>query len=221
MGGTGIPEVNQELAGSHSPSSLTEPFREGGCKGAWAADRQETQFKKMRRTLPAVQCAFAAVASLLQTRGPSASLGYRSLYCLRSGSPRTPRPALPPLTSHCFCALTLAEFSSSSAVQSSPGNSKNLTFLVFWALELKDDPSYYLNIVINLTGFFKKSQEPFIYIFIYLFCLFKAAPWGILRFPGYGSNWSCSHRPTPQQLGIQASSATYTTAHGSLRSLTH
>ena len=46
---------------------------------------------------------------------------------------------------------------------------------------------------------------------------------GMWRFPGWRSNWSCSCWPTPepQQLGIQASSATYTTAHGNARSLTH
>ena len=43
------------------------------------------------------------------------------------------------------------------------------------------------------------------------------------RFPGWGLNHSCSCWPTsqPQQLGIRAASATYTTAHGNARSLTH
>ena len=38
-----------------------------------------------------------------------------------------------------------------------------------------------------------------------------------------GSNWSCSHQPMPepQQRGIQATSVTYTTAHGNAGSLTH
>ena len=42
-------------------------------------------------------------------------------------------------------------------------------------------------------------------------------------FPGQGSNISSSCQPTPQpqQLRIQALSSTYTTAHGSTRSLTH
>ena len=41
--------------------------------------------------------------------------------------------------------------------------------------------------------------------------------------PRPGSSQSYSHRPTPQpqQLGIWATSATYSTAHGNTRSLTH
>ena len=61
-------------------------------------------------------------------------------------------------------------------------------------------------------------------LFIYLsFCLFQGWIQGMWRFPGYGSNWSCSRQPTPQpqQLGIRAVSATYTTAHGNAGSLTH
>ena len=44
-----------------------------------------------------------------------------------------------------------------------------------------------------------------------------------MEVPRLGVSWSCScqPRPEPQQLGIQASSATYTTAHGNARSLTH
>ena len=40
---------------------------------------------------------------------------------------------------------------------------------------------------------------------------------------GRVSNWSCSWQPMPQphQLEIWATSATYTTAHGNTRSLTH
>ena len=44
-----------------------------------------------------------------------------------------------------------------------------------------------------------------------------------MEVPRLGSNRSCSHwpMPEPQQLGIRAESATYTTAHGNARSLTH
>ena len=44
-----------------------------------------------------------------------------------------------------------------------------------------------------------------------------------MEIPSQGSNWSCSYRPTsqPQQRGIQAMSATYTTAHGNTGSLTY
>ena len=48
---------------------------------------------------------------------------------------------------------------------------------------------------------------------------------GIWKFPGWGSNWSCSHWPMPQpqprQLGIQAESMSYILAHGNTGSLTH
>ena len=55
------------------------------------------------------------------------------------------------------------------------------------------------------------------------FCHFLGHSCGIWRFPGWGLNWSCSCWPTPelQQRGIRASSATYNTAHGNARSLTH
>ena len=84
-----------------------------------------------------------------------------------------------------------------------------------------------------------REQRPYRARFLFIFCLFvvvaisckdhcfknkrKEIHRGIWRFPGQGSNRSCSHRPTPQpqQRGIQAASATYTTAHGNARSLTH
>ena len=51
--------------------------------------------------------------------------------------------------------------------------------------------------------------------------------WGhrysIWKFPGKGSNWSCSCQatPQPQQCGIWATYATYTTAHSNVGSFTH
>ena len=44
-----------------------------------------------------------------------------------------------------------------------------------------------------------------------------------MEVPGLGVNWSYSCQPTPQpqQRGIQATSVTYTAAHGNARSLTH
>ena len=60
--------------------------------------------------------------------------------------------------------------------------------------------------------------------FFFFFLLFRAAhTYGIWKLPGKGSNWSCSHRPTPQpqQSRIWGVSATYITAHGNARSLTH
>ena len=70
------------------------------------------------------------------------------------------------------------------------------------------------------------SHVSFFNIFIYLFmsfCYFWGHSRSIWRFPGQWSNRSCSHQPMPQpqQLGIRASSATYTIAHGNAGSLTH
>ena len=64
------------------------------------------------------------------------------------------------------------------------------------------------------------------FFFFFFFCLFAISlgrSHSIWRFPGEGTSWSCSHRPTPepQQCGIRASSATYTAAHGNAGSLTH
>src|SRR5512137_2236721 len=63
----------------------------------------------------------------------------------------------------------------------------------------------------------------FLFLFFCLFAIFLGHSYGIWRFPGKGLNRSCSHRPTPepQQRGIRAASATYTTAHGNAGSLTH
>ena len=61
-----------------------------------------------------------------------------------------------------------------------------------------------------------------VFYLIYLFtCLHFRATHEAHRI-SQESNWSCSCWPTPQpQLGIWAPSATYTTAHGNARSLTH
>ena len=64
----------------------------------------------------------------------------------------------------------------------------------------------------------------FFFFFFGLFAISWAASPGIWRFPGQGSNQSCSRRPTPkpQQLGIRAIPVTYnTTAHSNAGSLTH
>ena len=61
-----------------------------------------------------------------------------------------------------------------------------------------------------------------IYLFIYLLSFLGLHP-GVWKFPGQGSNWSCSCWPVPQpqQHQIRAASAAYATAHGNARSLTH
>ena len=55
------------------------------------------------------------------------------------------------------------------------------------------------------------------------FCFFRAAPVAYAGSQARGSNPSCNLQPMPkpQQCQIQATSATYTTAHGNTRSLTH
>ena len=62
-------------------------------------------------------------------------------------------------------------------------------------------------------------QFPF---FFFFFFFLGPHPWHV-EVPRLGSNWSCSHWPTPQlqQHQIQAASATYTTGHSNARSLTH
>ena len=60
------------------------------------------------------------------------------------------------------------------------------------------------------------------FLFLFLFCLFFLGhTCGIRKFPGQGWNQSCSCQPTPQPqpCKIQATSATYTTAHRKRRVL--
>ena len=73
-----------------------------------------------------------------------------------------------------------------------------------------------------LCGFFFFLFLFFCFLF-WLFAFSRAASHGIWKFPGSGSNQSCSHRPRPepQQWEIRATSATYTTAHGNARSPPH
>ena len=67
------------------------------------------------------------------------------------------------------------------------------------------------------------SALPSVLFFFLSFCHFLGHSRCMWRFPGKGSNRSCSHRPTPQpqQRRIWAASATYTTALGNAGSLTH
>ena len=61
--------------------------------------------------------------------------------------------------------------------------------------------------------------EEALYCYFFFF-LFQGCTCGIWKFPGQGSNQSCSCQPTPlpQQCGIQTMSVTYSTAHGNARS---
>ena len=56
-----------------------------------------------------------------------------------------------------------------------------------------------------------------------VYSLFQGCFHSIWKFPSQGSNWSYSLQPMsqPQQHGIQAVPATYTTSHSNARSLTH
>ena len=58
--------------------------------------------------------------------------------------------------------------------------------------------------------------------YVVSFLVFQGRIHGVWKFPGQGSDRSYSCQPTPQsqQHWILATSATYTTAHGSARSLT-
>ena len=76
----------------------------------------------------------------------------------------------------------------------------------------------------------QKENKDNIYVFhfsffflSFVFCLFRALPHSIWRFPGWGSNRSCSCWPTPepQQRQIQDAPETYTTAQHNPGSLIH
>jgi len=73
---------------------------------------------------------------------------------------------------------------------------------------------------VNLRKIFIFSLS---FFFFLSFCSFLGRSHGMWRFPGYGSNQSCSPCPTPepQQIRTRAVSVTYTTAHGNAGSPTH
>ena len=70
-----------------------------------------------------------------------------------------------------------------------------------------------------------KLSFSFFFFFHLFLCVsfFQSRIYSVWRFPGSGSDQSCSHWPTPQpqQCQIRAASATYTTSHSNARSLTH
>ena len=71
-----------------------------------------------------------------------------------------------------------------------------------------------------MTGMIKLCNIAFFFFFC-LFAISWAAPVAYGGSRARGSIGACSCRPTPQQHGIWAASATYSTAHGNARSLTH
>ena len=86
--------------------------------------------------------------------------------------------------------------------------------------------SHFWLLSFNIVFWSSSCYVLFIYLFLDFFlsfCHFLGRSWDIWRFPGQGLNRNCSHQPTPepQQRGIGAASATYTTAHGNAGSSTH
>ena len=79
-------------------------------------------------------------------------------------------------------------------------------------------PSKMSHLVLSSFAVFIAVFYPFVFLHSSLPCT-----WSMWRFPGYGSNqsYSCQPTPQPQPHQIWAASATYTTAHGNARSLTH
>ena len=67
------------------------------------------------------------------------------------------------------------------------------------------------------------SQFPFLFFIFFFLLLFRAAPeaYGSSQARGLNWNFSCLPTPEPQQCGTQATSATYTIAHGNTGSPTH
>ena len=65
-----------------------------------------------------------------------------------------------------------------------------------------------------------KSQYSFmtklLFLFFFVFCIFRATPtaYGGSQARGANQSYSCQPTPQPQQHGIGATSVTYTTAHG-------
>ena len=74
-----------------------------------------------------------------------------------------------------------------------------------------------------LSNRFPISKIPPLAFFFFFFLIFLGPHQWHMEVPRQGPNQSCSCRPMPQpqQHGIQATSATYTTAHGNAGSLTH
>ena len=88
---------------------------------------------------------------------------------------------------------------------------------------------WWLNIVEKYVWNFLRLSET---LSLHTFFFWKKIFFGLLsqghthsiwRFPGQGLNRSCSCRPTPQpqQHGVWAATATYTTAHSNTGCLTH
>ena len=88
---------------------------------------------------------------------------------------------------------------------------------------------FFLLVVKSMRKYFSSVKKCTLIIIIIIigFCPFMATPVTYVltphQFSGEGSNQGCccQNTPEPQQRQIQATSATYTTAHGNTESLTH
>ena len=69
----------------------------------------------------------------------------------------------------------------------------------------------------ELPGWF--SGKSFFVLFFCFFFFFIGPHLQCMEVPGLGVNWSCSCKPMPQPLWIQALSATYSSAQGNAGSL--
>ena len=83
---------------------------------------------------------------------------------------------------------------------------------------------YFLRVLFIIVTFSNVLLSSFLFLSFFLFFFW----WGgcscsIWKFPGQGSNrsYNCHSTPQPQKCQIWATSATYTTACGNARSLTH
>ena len=99
-------------------------------------------------------------------------------------------------------------------------------------MERKNDLTYEFPIELfqalngQVLASFKQTNKKIWHCFCVCVCVcgfFQAMPTAYGGSQARGSNWSCSCLPTPpsQQCQIRAASATYSTAHGNARSLTH
>ena len=94
--------------------------------------------------------------------------------------------------------------------------------LEIWKLDKKINDSIYINQIREIQVHQKNILFHF-FFFFFFFAFSRAAHVAYGDSQARGLIGAVAARPTPepQQLGIRAVSATYTTAHGNARSLTH
>ena len=84
---------------------------------------------------------------------------------------------------------------------------------------------YFLRVLFIIVTFSNVLLSSFLFLsfFLFFFLVGGGCSCSIWKFPGQGSNrsYNCHSTPQPQKCQIWATSATYTTACGNARSLTH